>query len=133
MANKDAATYIVSIIEPFATFFKLYGVFLSWAWLILMLLASAFISRFYCRYVCPLGAFFVWLTIAVSRIRLKNFSIQLPEHNCKGCRAAQDNCQTQVIVYNKKLEKPEVDGKECLMCNACKEACPIEKAKNKSE
>jgi len=47
-ANNILAIYLAGIIEPFATFFNLHGDLISWMWLVVMLISSAFVSRFYC-------------------------------------------------------------------------------------
>ena len=46
-ANKSLATYIASIIEPFATFFRLYGGLIFWIWLISIFLISDFFVMFF--------------------------------------------------------------------------------------
>jgi len=131
--NKSLTAYIASIIEPFATFFRLYGDLFAWMLLISMLLISAVISRFYCRYFCPLGAFFALLTLALSFLKLRQLSVKLPQDNCKGCRIAQKTCQMEAISYDMELKKPEIDHKECFMCNTCAGICPVETNSNIQE
>lgn len=123
--NQILAIYLVGIIEPFATFFHLDGDLISWLWLISMLIFSAVISRFYCRYFCPLGAFFAVLSGVSSFLKLRQLSIKLPQENCKGCRLAQEKCQMDAINYDDELKKPSIDGNECIMCNSCTSNCPV--------
>jgi NosR/NirI family nitrous oxide reductase transcriptional regulator len=126
LANNILAVYLAGIIEPFATFFNLHGDLISWMWLILMLVFSAFVSRFYCRYFCPLGAFFALLSGFCAFLRLRRIRINLPEDNCKGCRLAQKQCQMNAISYDERLNNPRIDGNECFMCNTCAAICPVE-------
>ena len=126
-ANQILAIYLVGIIEPFATLFNLDGGLIAWLWLILMLVFSSVIPRFYCRYFCPLGAFFAVLSGVSSFLKIRQLSINLPQENCKGCRSAQKTCQMDAISYDEELKKPSIDGNECIMCNAC--VCPV-KSKN---
>lgn len=128
-ANKILATYLAGIIEPFATFFHLDGDLISWLWLILMLILSSAISRFYCRYFCPLGAFFAVLSGVSSFLKLRQLSVNLPQESCKGCRLAQEKCQMDAISYDEEFKKPSIDGNECFMCNSCAANCPAESKK----
>lgn len=129
LANNILAIYLAGIIEPFATFFNLHGDLISWIWLILMLIFSAFVSRFYCRYFCPLGAFFALLSWISSLLRLRLINVSLPVDNCKGCKLAQKRCQMNAISYDDKLNKPAIDGNECFMCNTCAAICPVKSKK----
>ena len=125
-ANKVLAVYLIGIIEPFATFFHLDGGLISWIWLILMLIMSSVISRFYCRYFCPLGAFFAVLSGVCSFLKLRRLSVDLPQEGCKGCRLAQKKCQMDAITYHEEINRPTIDANECLLCNTCSASCPVE-------
>ena len=128
-ANNILAIYLAGVIEPFATFFNLHGDLISWMWLILMLVFSVVISRFYCRYFCPLGAFFALVSRICSFLRLRLIRVDLPQDNCKGCRLAQKRCQMNAISYDDQLKKPGIAGNECFMCNTCAAICPVESKK----
>ena len=124
-----AATYIAAYAEPFATFFNLHGDLISWILLLLMLFLSCGISRFYCRYFCPLGAFFALLVLLSSWLKIKQLSVELPNHNCKGCKVAQRGCKMKAISYDEQAKKPEIAIDECFMCNTCAAICPVESKK----
>jgi len=124
-ANNALAMYVAGIVEPFATFFNLHGDLLSWAWLASMLICSSAIPRFYCRYFCPLGAFFAIVSATSAFLHLRRFSVNLPQDNCKGCRAAERQCQMDAINYDEQLGKARIDRNECFMCNTCAAVCPV--------
>jgi len=124
-ANKVLAVYLIGIIEPFATLFHLDGGLISWIWLILMLIMSSAISRFYCRYFCPLGAFFAVLSGVSSFLKLRQLNINLPREDCRGCMSAQKACQMGAIAYHEEITKPSIDDNECLLCNTCLASCPV--------
>ena len=126
ISDKLLAVYLIGIIEPFATFFHLDGDLISWIWLIVMLVLSSVVSRFFCRYFCPLGAFFAVLVSVCTFLKLRCFGVNLPQEGCRGCRLAQKECQIDAINYDEKSNKPTIDGNECMMCNKCSSKCPIE-------
>ena len=129
LGGNTLASYLVGIVEPFATLFNLHGDALSWTWLILMLMCSAVISRCYCKYFCPLGALFELVSAAASYLRLRVFSVKLPQDNCRGCRLAEKECQMDAIGYDEIAKRPHIDGNQCFMCNTCAATCPVESRK----
>ena len=126
ISDKLFAVYLIGIIEPFATFFHLDGDLVSWTWLIAMLLFSSVVSRFFCRYFCPLGAFFAVIVSVCVFLKLRCFRVNLPQEGCRGCKLAQKECQIDAINYDEESHKPSIDGNECMMCNRCSSKCPIE-------
>lgn len=125
LGGNTLASYLVGIVEPFATLFNLHGDLLSWTWLILMLMCSSAISRCYCKYFCPLGACFEVVSATSSFLHLRRFSVNLPEGNCKGCRVAQKECQMDAVSYDEIARRPHIDGNVCFMCNTCVRYCPV--------
>ena len=124
-ANRDVAVYIASVVEPFGLFFRLYGVLIAWFFFLSMFVASIFISRFYCRYICPLGAFFALLSMASSFFKIKQVSIELPLESCKGCALAGRECPMGAISLGGENKQPEIDNNECIRCGLCKSVCPV--------
>ena len=80
--------------------------------LILVILASVFIHRPFCKYICPLGAFY-GLFQKVSFLQLA-----VKETSCINCGACAHACPMQVDP----LKKPA--SAECIRCGACTAVCP---------
>jgi polyferredoxin len=79
------ALYIICRYDPFVPFFRFTGPVVMFVAGGLVLLASMFVGRPYCRFLCPMGA----LLSIVSRFSWKGVTIT-PDHciNCGGCRNA---------------------------------------------
>ncbi len=71
-------------------------------------------ERFWCRYICPLGAFY-GLTAKISLIRRR------VDGNCTRCKLCQDTCPTSAIDRKKDCSS---DPGECIMCLKCMDSCP---------
>mgnify|MGYP002833939985 CR=1 FL=1 len=92
--------------EPFGTIFYISRSMVLWAILVLFLAASMFISRFYCRYACPLGAALGVISF-LSPLRIKRVQ------QCEVCKVCEKGCPTGAI------RGPEIDFKECVRCDIC--------------
>ena len=93
---------------------QLAGWLFNWKVLVLAIIAaaSAFIHRPFCRYLCPLGAFYALFN------RFSFFQMSLDAHKCVGCGACERVCPMAVEV-TKGINSPE-----CIRCGACQTACP---------
>lgn len=87
---------------------------LGMALLLLIALGSLYIERFFCRYLCPLGA----VLAIVSRFRL--FKIRKPRQYCGSCRACTKHCSMGIPLYRSSVVK----SAECIDCMNCVEICP---------
>jgi polyferredoxin len=76
--------------------------------------ASTVIERFFCRYLCPMGAIFA----IVSKLRIAK--IKKPSAQCGNCRACTNNCSMGIPLY----KMDEVSSGECINCMKCVTACP---------
>jgi polyferredoxin len=98
-------------VEPFKTTFILRfarePVFVAYA--LALLAVSAFNSKFYCKYICPLGAGLSFIT----RFRIFDWLRRRPECG-KPCQACAHQCQIAAI-------KPtgEIIDNECHYCLEC--------------
>lgn len=75
---------------------------------------AMFIERFFCRYLCPLGAVFS----VISRASI--FRIDKPTDACGKCRICTNSCATGIELY--KTQK--VNSGECINCLKCIRVCP---------
>lgn len=106
MAIFYSGVSIFQYFEPFGTLFFFSTSVVLWAILLAILLASAVVERFYCRYVCPLGAALGVLSLAsLSRIK------RVPQ--CSACKVCEHACPTGAI------RRQHIDFKECVRCDVC--------------
>lgn len=106
MALVQSDISIFQYLEPFGTLFFYSTSIVLWSILILILLASAVVKRFYCRYMCPLGAALGVLSL-VSLRRIK----RVPQ--CTVCKVCEHACPTGAI------RDHNIDFKECVRCDIC--------------
>ena len=92
--------------EPFGTLFFFSSSVLLWAILLALLAASVVVNRFYCRYVCPLGAALGVMSL-LSPLRIR----RVPQ--CTVCRVCEQACPTGAI------RAERIDFKECVRCDIC--------------
>ena len=78
----------------------------------LVLLSSIFVHRPFCKYLCPLGAFYA-LFQKVSILRLA-----LDKEKCLSCGICEKACPMDVKVTC------DPNSAECIRCGACVHACP---------
>ena len=71
------------------------------------------ISRFWCRYLCPLGA----IAGAFNKISLVN--IKVDEKLCKKCFLCLEACKMKIT----KIEEIG-NSTDCILCGRCIEVCP---------
>lgn len=118
----------VSLLSGTANPWTIFGMYVSlsgWAdlsaWLSIgamlllgIMVGSMYIERFFCRYLCPLGAVFA----VVSKIRL--FKIRKPAQNCGSCKACTARCSMGIPLYGMNV----ISDGECIDCMNCVEICP---------
>ena len=91
-----------------------------WAFAVLFGLvigAGLFIERFWCRYLCPLGA-----TLGI----LQKFSLTKVSRNgetCIQCKKCTRSCPMGIAP----MEVEKVTDADCISCGRCTESCPVEK------
>jgi len=82
--------------------------------LVVILAASVFVERFFCRYLCPMGAFFA----ITSGARL--VYIDKPRDSCGKCQICTKNCAMGIPLN----QMDKVKSGECIGCMKCVDACP---------
>ena len=118
-------TLFIRPYDPFAAFShipagwtELWGSFaIGFSILIISLVASMFVDRFFCKYACPLGG----LLGIFSKISF--FKIKRENTTCIHCNLCNKSCPVNIEVVS--LEK--VDSAECIGCLQCVTHCPTEK------
>jgi transcriptional regulator of nitric oxide reductase len=107
-------TSLFQYFEPFGTVFFFSASIVLWLIAGGILVGAAIVPRFYCRYLCPLGASLAVVSV-VSPFRIKRVE------QCSHCKVCEQRCPTGAI------RQEVVDFKECVRCNVC-EVALIEKA-----
>jgi len=80
--------------------------------LIAVVLASLFISRPFCKYLCPLGAFYGLFN------RFSFYQMKLDQKKCTQCRACESKCPMNVDILK------NINSAECIRCGKCRAICP---------
>ena len=90
------------------------GALFGWkfAVLVLIVFAAILIPRPFCRYLCPLGAFYSFFN------GVSLYGITLEEARCTSCGRCAQVCPMGVDVR----ESP--NSAECIRCGQCSAACP---------
>lgn len=77
-------------------------------------IGAMFIERFFCRYLCPLGAVFSIISL------LRGFKINKPNDKCGNCRLCTMQCSMGIKLYR----TSKVNSGECINCMKCVGVCP---------
>ncbi len=87
------------------------GALFNWKVIVLCVcvLACMFCFRSFCRFICPLGAFYSFFNPVAF------FGINVDETKCTGCKACISKCL---------MDTNKVGDHECIHCGACKDVCP---------
>lgn len=81
---------------------------------IIIIAASALVERFFCRYLCPLGAIFA----VASKVKIAK--ILKPRSKCGNCRICTNSCAMGIPLY----KADSINSGECINCLKCVTACP---------
>lgn len=78
-------------------------------WIMLLLLSTLFIYRPFCRFICPLGAFYGFFN------KFALVGIKLDTEKCINCKVCLKNCRMDI---------KKVGDHECIGCGKCINKCP---------
>jgi len=89
---------------------KLAGFLFDWKVfvLIIVIASSIFIYRFFCRFLCPLGAIYSFFN------RHAMIGIDVDESKCVNCKKCTNQC---------KMDTYKINDRECIRCGECKKIC----------
>lgn len=92
------------------------GALFSWKFAVLtaVVIGSMFIKRFFCRYLCPLGAFYSLFN------RVSLYRMELDRSKCIECMRCEAVCPMAVKVTE------DINSGECIRCGLCRSACPAD-------
>lgn len=122
---------LVALHSPFGTFSRLHalkqpesmtGLFLF----ILITAGMALEPRFFCRFLCPMGAVFSLLPVFPFSVVKRN------RENCiRGCKACQMICPANLDIPSAAKGDNHLTG-ECFACSKCIHRCPRQNIKGVS-
>jgi len=84
--------------------------------LIITLVGSMLYDRFFCKYICPMGAFYGIIS------KISPSKITRNEDKCINCNLCSKNCPVNIEVSKLK----EIKTSECINCQKCILSCPKE-------
>jgi len=89
---------------------KIAGDLFNWKIFVLavIVIASVFIYRFFCRFICPLGAIYSLFN------RCAVFGVSVDKSKCVNCNKCVRFC---------KMDTNKINDRECIRCGECKTVC----------
>lgn len=85
--------------------------------LLFILTASVFVYRPFCRYICPLGAFYALFN------KVSLYRYEVDEDKCTRCNACTHKCKINIEVHKNS------NSAECIRCGECIKICPTKSIK----
>lgn len=79
--------------------------------LAIIVILSIFIYRPFCKFLCPLGAFYSLFN------KVSLYRLAVDKDKCTGCKVCERNCKMGVEI-TKNINSPE-----CIRCGECKTVC----------
>jgi len=84
--------------------------------LLVTLLGSVIYDRFFCKYLCPVGALYGVIGKA------SPYAVRIDKEKCIRCGLCNKTCPMNVEIMDAKNEK--ITDIECINCNECVNVCP---------
>lgn len=101
LLSNSANTSLLPMLGPLFTW--------KFAVLVVIVLGSIFFYRFFCRFLCPLGALYGLFN------KISLIGIKLDKPKCTDCGMCQAKCQMDIR---------HVGDTECISCGECISSCP---------
>lgn len=89
--------------------------------LIIIILSSIFIYRIFCKYLCPLGAFYALFN------PISLYKIKIDKDKCISCDICTKTCKMNIEPYK------NPNDRECIRCGDCSKVCPKNAIKSEFE
>lgn len=106
---------VFGTVDPFLNLFSFGRVFaVGLVVLVLILIGSMFIERFFCRYLCPLGA------VILPFAKLSATGVVHSNEDCTSCKGCEEVCPKQIPISR----QTKIDRGQCISCMKCVEECP---------
>lgn len=87
----------------------------AFAVLAVVVVGMAFEERFFCQFLCPLGALFALLPVLPASLFRRNRATCVPR-----CNRCQDRCPVGIHP-----DRGSLDAGECVACGRCADGCPV--------
>lgn len=88
--------------------------FVGWILFVMILIGMCVKERFFCQYLCPMGAVFSWLPVLPTSVLDRDRDQCIPK-----CRACQIKCPVDM-----EIKQDQREGGECIQCLQCVDICP---------
>lgn len=104
--------------EKNASLFQMLGSLFTWKFclLVVFLVGTVFIYRFFCRFFCPLGALYGFFN------KISLLGMKIERKDCTDCGLCVGKC---------KMDIRRVGDHECISCGDCVDVCPTNAIKRK--
>ena len=99
-----------------ADLYSMLGVLFTWKFIVMVvvIVACIFIFRFFCRFLCPLGAIYGFFN------KVALLGVGLDKNKCTDCGLCVAHC---------KMDVKHVGDHECINCGECMSVCPAKAIK----
>lgn len=92
-------------------YFSMLGPLFTWKFLLMVsiIVASIFVFRMFCRFICPLGALYGLFN------KISFFGVKVKKESCIDCGICTSFCKMDIM---------HAGDSECISCGECIERCP---------